>query len=57
MRAEGIEDLERMQIQSVWETQKGKKGELRLCLGPGVCTEDCGPVCVSAQASRSKDEC
>ena len=36
MRAEGIEDLERMQIQSVWETQKGKGLESPLCLGFGV---------------------
>lgn len=43
--------------QTIRETQKAKKSESQLCLGSGVCVEDCGLVHTSSQTSRNKDEC
>lgn len=43
-----------MQIQSVWETQKGNERESHLCSGSGADIEDCGLVYMCTQASRSQ---
>ena len=44
VRAEFIEGKERIQIQSFWETQKGKKNESLSLLGTVLFTEDCGSM-------------
>ena len=58
VRTEFLKDIEECRYgQSVRETQKGKQHECCLCLGPAVFAGDSGPVQVSSQVSRSKDEC